>query len=297
LKRFLKYTKYFIEAFVLYLLFFIFSIIPLKFATNFVAWLLPILGRFHHTNQVALNNIKHAFPNKSQKEIEEILKKSWQNLGITAVEFAHFAKADFKDIEKNLEIRNEKYFTLTKQLSKACIYVSAHLGNWELASRLLVEKDPNTALIYRKAKNPLSEFLIQKHRLKYAKKIIPKGEIVGFKEILKHLKSGGSLGLLADQHLSSGVEINFFGRAVRAPHTPAELATKFNLPIFLSRVIRDKNGKYILDFEPPIIAKKGDDIKTITEEIYKVYEKWITENPEQWFWQHKRWRGFLSSVR
>lgn len=289
-KKFLKYPQYLFEAALLYLFIFVFRFFPNKISSNIVAKLVSFVGNFHATNQIAYNNLKHAFSKKSDDEIKKIAAKSWENLGINGAEFDRVTNFSKEELDKMTRVENQNYFVLAKQISSSVIYVSAHIGNWELASRMLINLDPNTALIYRKAKNPFVENIIQKFRGRYAKKIIPKGEVAGFKDIMKQLKNGGSLGMLADQHLTSGVEIEFFGRKVRAPQTPAELAIKYSIPIIMSSVIRQENGNYLVSFEPPIIAKKTDDAVQITQEIYRVYERWITQNPEQWFWMHKRWR-------
>jgi KDO2-lipid IV(A) lauroyltransferase len=178
---------------------------------------------------------------------------------------------------------------IEQQENKPIIFLSAHIGNWELASRLLLEVDPKTALIYRRANNPYVERLIQYQRGKYSKLIIQKGDKAGFREIVKHIKSGGSLGMLADQKMREGIEIDFFGKPAKVPVTAAELAIKFNLPIIMGRVIGKPGEKFELRFDPPIWAE-GRSAAEVTKEIYKTYERWISEYPEQWFLMHNRWK-------
>ncbi|HCR86344.1 MAG TPA: hypothetical protein DIV86_06665 [Alphaproteobacteria bacterium] len=290
MKRILKYPQYIFEASLLYGFFILLKFFPQKCSSKLVGSLVKFFGKMHSANQIAYENLKYAFPEKSENEIREITSKCWENLGIIGAEFDRVTKLKKEEIDDVIEIENKNYHILAKQISNSLIYVSAHIGNWELASRMLINLDPNTALIYRRAKNPLVENLIQKCRNRYTAKIIPKGEVAGFKDILKQLKSGGSLGLLVDQHLTSGVEIEFFGRKVKAPQAPAEFAIKYKLPIIMSRVVRMENGKYKSIFEPPIFIRENDDITSITKEIYAIYEKWIRQTPEQWFWMHRRWR-------
>ena len=198
MKRFLKYPQYIFEAFLLHLFFFLLKILPQKFATKLVTSIIKFVSKFHGANRIAYDNLKNAFPEKSEQEIKNITIKCWENLGIIGAEFDKSTSANKETLEGEITFVNKEYLTQAKEASKSIIYVSAHIGNWELASRMLIEYDPNTALIYRKAKNPFVENLIQKCRKKYANKIIPKGEVAGFKDILKQLKSGGSLGLLTD---------------------------------------------------------------------------------------------------
>ena len=49
------------------------------------------------------------------------------------------------------------------------------------------------------------------------------------------------------------------------------------------------DGKIVLSFSNPIYHnnKNIDDIKMM-KKIHKIIESWIISNPNQWFWQHKR---------
>ena len=71
--------------------------------------------------------------------------------------------------------------------------------------------------VYSRQKTANVEKIIQGARGNYANLIVQKGDKKGILNIVKHLKSGGSLGNLADQKLREGIEIEFFGRKVMAP--------------------------------------------------------------------------------
>lgn len=290
MKKLFKKFQYLLEAILVYPIFFIFSLLPRKLSGKIIAKIVSFLGQFHSTNRVSINNLKHAFPNLSNNEIKNITKKAWENLGRTAGEFPHIARCKDENLHKVAEGNFKELSDKLRETSNSVLYISAHIGNWELASRFLLNVNPQTALIYRKAKNPLVEHLIRSNRNKYADKIFSKGEKAGFREMVKHFKEGGSIGMLADQHLTGGAEVSFFGRKVKAPKTPAELAKKFNIPILMSRIICLENGEYKMQIEDPILHIKDRSIEEITQEIYNIYEKWIKETPEQWFWMHKRWR-------
>lgn len=290
MKKLLKKLQYILEAIAVYPFFIIFSLLPRKVAGAIMAKIVSFIGQFHSTNQVAIDNIKRAFPELSDEEVKTIAKKAWENLGRTAGEFPHVTRTTDKDLHKIAEGNFKELSDKLRETSNSVIYLSAHIGNWELASRFLLNVNHETALIYRKAKNPLVERLIRSTRDKYADKIFSKGEKAGFREMVKHFKEGGSIGMLADQHLTGGAEVTFFGRKVKAPKTPAELAKKFNIPILMSRIICLENGEYKMQVEEPISDTKDCSVEGITQEIYHTYEKWIKETPEQWFWMHKRWR-------
>lgn len=282
-----------IEVTIVILLSLILRALPFAFASLFIGKFLRFIGRFHKSHQTALKNLQNCFPEKSENEIQQIALNSWENLGRTSGELPHltsYSDAKMQELCPISGIENvEAAENFAKKNNTGFILVSAHIGNWEMASRMLLVLDKQTALIYRKANNPYVEKLIQKLRGNYTSFIIPKGDRSGVRDIVKHLKAGGRLGMLADQKMSEGVKIKFFGMDVMAPVTAGELATKYNMPIVMGRCIRDEKTKlsFVLKFETPIYPEQNS-AEEITQKMYNIYEKWIRQYPNQWFWQHNR---------
>jgi KDO2-lipid IV(A) lauroyltransferase len=285
--------KHVIEVALVLPLYLFLLILPFKYSSLLVGKLLRLFGRFHRSHQTALKNLSACFPEKTPVEIEKIALNSWENLGRVAGELPHISSYTDSKMQELCPISGidnvDTAAKLALENKTGFILVSAHIGNWEAASRMLLVLDPQTALIYRKANNPYVESLIQKIRGNYTSFIIPKGDRTGVRDIVKHLKSGGRLGMLADQKLNEGVEVEFFGRKVNAPAAAGEMAIKYNMPIVMGRVIRDEKTKvnFVLRFEEPIYPA-GKAEREITQKIYDTYERWIREYPNQWFWQHNR---------
>jgi KDO2-lipid IV(A) lauroyltransferase len=285
--------KHLLELALVLPIYFLFRIIPLSLSSFLIGNFLPIIGKFHKSNQTAIDGIKLCFPEKPEKEVLNIASQSWENLGRTSGELPHISSYNNDKIHElcavsgieNIELAEAK----AKENGTGFIMVSAHYGNWEIASRMLLALNSNTALIYRKANNPYVEKLIQRMRNKYTNFIISKGDKTGVKDIVKHLKSGGRLGILLDQKSSDGVEVDFFNQKVKAANTAGELAVKFNCPIIMGRVIRDDRTKlnFVLKIDTPIFPENKSS-EQITQIIYNNYERWIREYPNQWFWQHNR---------
>ena len=40
----------------------------------------------------------------------------------------------------------------------------------------------------------------------------------------------------------------------------------------------------------PKTENKQQDIDIAMRQVYDLLEKWIAESPEEWFWQHNRWK-------
>ena len=116
----------------------------------------------------------------------------------------------------------------------------------------------------------------------------PKGKLSA-KEILEGVINNKNIFLLVDQKDSAGTLINFFGRKVKTQTGFLKIARKYNLKIIPMRNIRLPDNTLRITFEKPLEHsndKISDDKKML--EINEIVERWIKENPENWFWQHKR---------
>lgn len=288
MRKNLKNIIYMLEYIAILPIYYLLKLLPLKSSSYIVGKLLKIVGFFHPVNKIVIKNLNLAFPKKSDSEIKELAAKSWENAGKVFGELATMCSSNISKLEKlyNFNISKEAEKILGE--NKRAIYVSAHCGNWELASQILAHYDKKTAFIYRRINNPYLEKFLKKFRENYMALVVPKGDINGIRKVLSHLKKGGSLGMLADQKMREGVEVEFFGKKVMAPATPAEFAVKFDLPIIMTRVKRIEKLEFEFSFDQ-VIKTENRNSQEIVQEIYAIYEKWIEDTPEQWFWMHNRW--------
>ena len=287
-------VKHLAEAALVYPMYYLLRLLPIAISSFFLGKTARLLGRFiDRPHDIALKNIKFCFPEKSDEEINKIALNAWENVGRIAGELPHIASCSDRKIQEICPISGlenlEEAIENANKKDTGLMMVSAHIGNWEISSRMLLVIDPETALIYRKANNPYVDKLIQKLRGKYTDFIIPKGDMSGMKDIIKHLKKGGRLGMLSDQKVRDGIEVEFFGKKILAPSTAGDFCSKFNMPIVPFRVIRDEKEKtsFVFKIDKPIYPDDRTP-QEIMQFIYTAYERWIREYPNQWFWHHNR---------
>jgi Kdo2-lipid IVA lauroyltransferase/acyltransferase len=286
--------KHVAEAAALYPVYYLLRLLPIGVASFIFGSLTRLFGRFiSRPHDIAIKNLKFCFPEKSDEEINKIAINAWDNIGRIAGEFPHIASYSNSRIREICPVSGlenlDEAIEIANRNDTGLLMVSAHIGNWELGARMLQVLDSETALLYRKANNPYVDHLIQKLRGKYTDFIIPKGDMTGMKDIIKHLKKGGRLGILSDQKVRDGVEVEFFGRKVLAPATAGEFCVKFGMPVVLYRTVRDEKEKtsFVFKMEKPVSAE-GRSPQEIMQIIYSSYERWIREYPHQWFWHHNR---------
>ena len=110
---------------------------------------------------------------------------------------------------------------------------------------------------------------------------------------MKTVRSGGSIGMLADQREKKGVEVEFFGQNTRANPFPAMIARRLNVPLIVGRTIRLSGARFRVEAEEITVPRSEDvsaDVQIVTQAIQDRFEAWIREYPGQWMWVHDRWR-------
>jgi KDO2-lipid IV(A) lauroyltransferase len=247
-------------------------------------WIGPLLP----ASRIARRNLALAFPAMPKAERRRVLRQAWDNLGRTALELPHVQDLLQTASGPGWELEGAHHLP---QGGRA-ILVSAHLANWELLPKAAVVAGLSMAGLYRAANNPGVDLLMREVRGSGASQhLFPKGAR-GTRLALKHLASGGTLGLLADQKFNEGVSLPFFGEPAMTTTAPAELALRFGCPLIPVRVLRIGPCRFRIIVEPPLTVESSgvpaEDAINLTRQMNGRIEAWIRERPGEWLWMHRR---------
>ena len=291
----MKIIKYFFEAVVIYILFFLFRVFGIKFSRKFSCFLLVKIGFIFRKKKIIRNNILKVFKEYSDLEIDNLINKMWSNYGLTFAEYIFLDKFRFNKFKQDhIEISGNEIIENIKEKGKPAIFISAHLGNFELMAMELEKKGINLAAIYRPLNNFfLNPFMVYLRKKYICKKQIKKG-LIGTRETINYLKNNNSIALMVDQRVGESERCPFFNVPAHTTTIPAQLAVKYDLeiiPIFLER---QKDNFFKMEIQKPIKYHKTENSdenkRNITIEINKTIEKMILRNPGQWIWSHSRWK-------
>lgn len=244
--------------------------------------------------EITFSNLKHAFPEKDDEWIKTVRLKSFFNLGITFAELFAIKSLSDKEIREYISIQNLDKINEVYYRGKGVIFLSAHFGNWELMAYSFgsIANLPMT-IIVKPQKNEIADKFLNKIRTNKGNKIVSMYKSAF--EIIKSIKNKETIALLADQAATKDKDmyVEFFGRLASTYEAPAQLALKFNVPIVMGFSIRQPNNTYIVEtFELDHSDLSADEngIKELTRRHIKVLEDYIRKYPEQWVWQHRRWK-------
>jgi len=277
-----------------HLLYYILKNVSIDTASSIGGWIAKIISPLAPETKIARKNLKFVFPDLSDREIDILIEKMWDNICRTMTEMPHIHTMSDEDFYKRVEIiGNEKM--LKSQNNTATICISSHMGNWEVAARTTLLYNDKVSIVYRKINKPLiNETYLKMKNGKFDN--IPKGP-EGIKQIVEAIKNKRFLCLLPDQFFDKGIMVDFFNCPAPTAKAPMGLALKYDLPVSFGYCVRTKGAHFKVYTSGPYkvrdlvkdLDKKEDKELALTQEINNRIEGWIRKDPEQWCWIHRRW--------
>lgn len=246
--------------------------------------------------RIVRRNLKFAFPEWDWGRVLQVTKRVFQNFGITALEILQISCSSPRDVLAKARVVQGMENTEYLSNKNGVIIITAHLGNWEIASLFVSAfiKDPFVA-VARKIRPQWFEQWVVDFRTRFGGEIITKKGALP--DMRKSLRQGKVLGVLIDQSTKAGegVKAKFFGHDVQAHAAVAMLALRHKSPVIPAFCVREENGFRII-IEPPLNLERTKDLRADiqlnTQLMMDAIEKVIRLYPEQWFWFHKRWKVY-----
>ena len=284
----IKIIIYFLQSILIYLFFLIGKILGLKSSRRFFSTLFCFLGPYFKSNKITNENLNIFSNLVDNVDKEKIKNNMWKNYGMTFIEYIYLK--NFRENNNHVIVKDKSNLQQIEQQKKPVIFISGHFANFELMSMEITKKNIPLATIYRPLNNfflnPFMEYLRKKY---VCPNQIQKG-LKGVKKVIEFLKKKNCIALMVDQRVSEGEKIEFFNRKAFTTTLPAQLSTRFDIDIVPVYIERDKNNKFIIEFQKRICPRDFKDKIALTKEINNVLEKMIIRNPSQWIWTHNRWK-------
>ncbi len=265
----------------------------LNLADRWARRLGPMTGR----HKVALDNLRHAYPEKTEAEISKIAVDMWGQMARLIAEYIFLDKlADFdpfKGDAERIEVDGIDLFLRLRDEQRPRIFVTAHTGAFEMIPLIASRYGLEVAALFRAPNNPyLAEELSEARQVSQARMIASRsGAAIALARILE---DGGNVGMLVDQKFNGGIMTTFFGRQCETSPLAPRLARQFETDIYPARCIRLPGNRYRLQLqdkiEPPRNEAGEIDAAALAQQLNDIVEGWVREYPDQWMWFHKRWQ-------
>lgn len=278
----------------LYPFIWIVSILPFRIL-YFISDILYLLIYYviGYRKKVVLNNLKLAFPEKSEKELLKIRKKFYHHFVDVFMEMLKTFTVSKEAIYKRYKFTNIEMLIQLNKDNKSLILMGPHYANWEWIMSLDSFVDYKGYAAFKKIKNKYFNNLIIKSRAKFGTNMIETSKIVSEMLYNKQNNIQAAYGLLSDQSPQIGKTFywrEFFG--VKVPvHTGAEmLAKKYDMNLVFIDTKKIKRGYYETSFS--LISNDSTKAKNyeLTDIFLDKVEQKVRERPEFYFWTHNRFK-------
>lgn len=272
------------------------KLFPADPAINFADRLMRWIGPKTRRHRLMLTNLRNAYGDKSEAELETIALASWGHMGRLAAEYVFLDRIFDFDPERpgtgRIEVSGIPIFLDLRDNPRPFIVFTAHTGNFELLPVAGAAFGLHVTVLFRPPNNPYIAKKVFQFRAARMGKLVPSHAGSSF-ALARQLESGGGVGVLVDQKFQRGAPTRFFGGAVQTNPLVAKLTRQFNCEVYPARCIRLADNRYRLEIEPkmelPRNAAGGLDVNATAQLLNDKVESWVREYPEQWLWYHDRW--------
>jgi KDO2-lipid IV(A) lauroyltransferase len=246
------------------------------------------VGPLLPVSRIGLRNLELAFPGSDPAWRRATLRGVWDNLGRTALEIPHVPALRETASGPGWELQGRENLPAAGRM----VMVSAHLANWEMLPQAAAQLGIRLGGFYRAPDNPLVDSLLLKMREGGADLPLFRKGARGTRLALRHLSTGAPLGLLVDQKLNEGMELDFLGHPAMTTTAAAELALRFECPLIPVRLERLGPARLRLVVEPPLPLPPGEDrqdaARQLSQQVNDRIGAWVRARPAEWLWLHRR---------
>ncbi len=284
--------RYGVEAAFFFAFMGFFRLLGLETASRVGGWIGRNLLSLLPPDRIARENLALAFPEKSEAERNAIRRAMWDNLGRVVGEYPHLDRFSPHGEDPRITYGLPPGVTIDDMKAGPLMFLSGHLGNWEVLPILAHQVGLDGAAVVRPPNNPfVADWLARQRRSKGPDTLIAKHNAA--RAMLGQLRAGKMLCMLVDQKLREGIAVPFFGRDAMTTPAPAALTLKTKARLLFASNKRLPGPRFHVTVWPDIaFTPTGDenrDAHILTAAITHRIEEMIRADPSQWLWIHNRW--------
>jgi Kdo2-lipid IVA lauroyltransferase/acyltransferase len=263
--------------------------LPYRWRVPLCGWVLsqiiaPVAGYRKRVH----DNLLLVLPDLPAEEVDRIARAVPDNVGRTVIEIYSGAEFIAHAVSHPLGGKGVGELEEAHRAGRPVILVTGHFGNYDASRAALIARGYRVGALYM----PMANRYFNEHYVQAISRIgeplFPRGR-AGLAEMVRHLRSGGMLGMLVDQHMSHGEELTFFGRPALTALSAAELALKYDALLVPTYAVRRPDGlSFDIIVELPIPRGTPE---AMTQALNDSLEALVRQHIDQWFWIHRRWKG------
>lgn len=241
--------------------------------------------------RVTLDNLAHAFPDRSVEERRVLARAAYANMARVVVDALRTLGASRAQLLAEVEVDDFGPVERALAAGKGLVVATAHLGSWEMFGAAMAQRVPLHAVV-RPLRGGLNARLVEARERAGLRLIPARGALTG---MVAALRKNEVVAMLLDQAIGGkhALFVPFFGRPAATSPALSMAALRTGAPTLVVVALRE-NGRLRFRVEGPFaVTDTGDrrrDLRDHTARVTAALERIIREAPEQWLWLHRRWK-------
>jgi len=245
-----------------------------------------------YRKQVVRGNLKRSFPEKSDAEIHSIEKAFYRHFCDLVLESLKNFSASERDLAARFEHRNTEVLDKLHAEGRSAILAGGHYANWEMWALSAPPHFKHRLMaIYKRLSNPYFDQKMRSTRGKFGLELVSTKETGEW--LHRHQQELYFSVFAIDQSPSNPKKahwIEFLGQETACLFGAEKYAKEFNLAVVFGHLRKLSRGKYAIDYELVTTHPGSYAHGKLTEQLSRMLEADIRQEPRYWLWSHKRWK-------
>ena len=236
-------------------------------------------------------NLRLCFPELSEKQRKTLLKRHFRHMAKLILEYGLYWYGSAGRLKSLVRYQDKHHLDNELAAGNKVILLYPHFTAFELAVYALNQDVPLTSM-YSHQKNPVLDQQILRGRHRY-NNVFLIGRTEGLRAIIKHLRTDPAPFLyLPDQDFGrkDSIFADFFGIPTATIAGLPRIAALTQAKVVPAIPTRRPNGHVTLRFYPAWDNFPSEDVQADVQRMNDFIEERVREQPEQYFWLHKRFK-------
>jgi len=244
------------------------------------------------TRGITIANLTRIYPDKPRAWRVRMARASFAEAGRTAFECPHVFLRSKEFLLSRMDIEGEDELKQALAEGKGGFIVAMHHSNWELLGLVFSLLGYPITTVYHPMRNAALNDYMVRCRTRFGGKLQSRHD--GLRWLPKALKENQLIGLMVDQHMSTGIQVPFLGHLGNTTPLPASYIQRKPTPVVaitLNRIGHDFRFQLKLwkVQMPELGGDKAANTYHMMQSIGDAFAPTIHERPELWLWLHRRW--------
>ena len=269
----------------------VFWCMPLSWAQALASGIMSRVGPRQEKHRHVLRNLRIAFPERTAAERDALARAIWGNVGKVFAEYIHLYRIR-RSVARRVDVQGAEYLQALARDHRAAIFVTPHLGNWEVIGCVVNAAGLSLSVVYTPLQNPYLDWMVGRCRQAHGSGLLARDDSV--RPLMREIAAQRCVGIIMDQRVDSGSPVPLFGVDKLTTLIPARLAIRQNVDLLPLRTERLAGGRFRMTICPPVrptdtAASHEAQAMQMTRRVNELFEQWIRERPGDWFCTNRLW--------